>query len=1069
MSAPSFSSFPPTFSSFPDLDQPEASTSTASAEATGKRKRDPSKKRTSSHRKNKDGRDKDARKKGRRESMAYDLFEDSLTRRDTTTHTTEDPLLDLQDERPLFYSDRKGDPLNVTYGGLHVYDVPKHFLVDRRRILGLPACTVLHRSRHEVVVAIGHGGKRNMSSLTDPSSRHLLAAPPKRRLVTSSKDKYKYDEVEGVLRVSTERSRRAEDPSYRSINADDAVADSDASGYSSEGDGGESSEYDSDTSPLTHLQTKFKELDEQIKQDPLSVSTWLSLLSHTLSTIPISSKNATKARSEIAISILSRAFAAHPENVKSKQLRLKYIKAGEEIWSSAQLHAEWEKALETRDADLWMEWLDWRIRSATDGIDGAVMESALRTLAMFRSEDSQQGELSQLRVLWRIAITIRESGFVERSMALFQAQAELIFNMPSNMVDMDFDDILDALELFWESEVPRLGEPEAKGWANWEASGRPEAESSSSSVIRPAASTHTDPYIRWTLDELNEDRSRPLPTRSFDLQNESDPYATVLFSDIRPLLVELHTPCARHLFRLIWLSFLGLHCPGITSSSSSEALDDRWASYHYGSSAYLSSIFPSSGATKRINSDSAAGVLVGREKEYTSSFGPVKNWSYGAFGPLDRIATLQWGMWTQEDVQDSNVKVIREVFKQCKLSSDDADWDVLHVTFEAAVDVSGALRVSKSILAAWGDSLPRWAAHARLEQMRHKPSGARKVYQTLLSSPRPAQASHTVLWWDWAEMEWIAGDANTALSIIRRSACSEGSGGIAILRTKRVLDEVVANTPDSRWTEREAWVKLRALLELLTSTPDAALAYLDTQLRTEKNGSLRHERLTVIALMLIYTHSNVLKQPTPPALLRERTHKAIKDYPNNTIILGFFLEGERGQGVWGRVRTMLGGGTEGDSVRKNKDVARRVADVWVARWERSRWEAEQERTRSGLSAAVEDERTRGSAALWRIYLEFEIRCGELKRAKRLLSRAVGACPLVKDLYLLAFGALRSVFTKRELQDWAEVMVERGLRLRRGLDEVLDGLDEEDSEAKMEGDEEDEIEYNARELRRLRPY
>ena len=43
-----------------------------------------------------------------------------------------------------------------------------------------------------------------------------------------------------------------------------------------------------------------------------------------------------------------------------------------------------------------------------------------------------------------------------------------------------------------------------------------------------------------------------------------------------------------------------------------------------------------------------------------------------------------------------------------------------------------------------------------------------------------------------------------------------------------------------------------------------------------------------------------------------------------------------------------------------------------------------------------------------------------------------------ELYLLGFGALRSVFSGRELQDWAEVMVERGLRLRRGLDEELDG-------------------------------
>lgn len=135
-------------------------------------------------------------------------------------------------------------------------------------------------------------------------------------------------------------------------------------------------------------------------------------------------------------------------------------------------------------------------------------------------------------------------------------------------------------------------------------------------------------------------------------------------------------------------------------------------------------------------------------------------------------------------------------------------------------------------------------------------------------------------------------------------------------------------------------------------------------------------------------------------------------------------------------------------------------------------------------------RTRGSAVLWRMYVEFEIRCGELRRAKTLLFRAVGACPLCKgmhyalnviydvyvvivhaELYLLAFGALRSVFSGRELQDWAEVMVERGIRLRRGLDEELDGWRDAEQEGvkKEEGEGEDEIEYNARELRRLRPY
>jgi hypothetical protein len=75
------------------------------------------------------------------------------------------------------------------------------------------------------------------------------------------------------------------------------------------------------------------------------------------------------------------------------------------------------------------------------------------------------------------------------------------------------------------------------------------------------------------------------------------------------------------------------------------------------------------------------------------------------------------------------------------------------------------------------------------------------------------------------------------------------------------------------------------------------------------------------------------------------------------------------------------------------------------------------------------------------------------------------------IYLLAFGPLRSVFTKHELNGLADAMAERGLRLHQGLDEVLGEMDvvEEktrDGEYDMS---DDEIEHNAKELRRLKPY
>ena len=71
-----------------------------------------------------------------------------------------------------------------------------------------------------------------------------------------------------------------------------------------------------------------------------------------------------------------------------------------------------------------------------------------------------------------------------------------------------------------------------------------------------------------------------------------------------------------------------------------------------------------------------------------------------------------------------------------------------------------------------------------------------------------------------------------------------------------------------------------------------------------------------------------------------------------------------------------------------------------------------------------------------------------------------------DLYLVAFGPLRRVFNGRELNRMADAMVERGIRLRRGLEEIEEGLEVEGDEMSDNGD---EIEEDANELRRLMPY
>ena len=79
--------------------------------------------------------------------------------------------------------------------------------------------------------------------------------------------------------------------------------------------------------------------------------------------------------------------------------------------------------------------------------------------------------------------------------------------------------------------------------------------------------------------------------------------------------------------------------------------------------------------------------------------------------------------------------------------------------------------------------------------------------------------------------------------------------------------------------------------------------------------------------------------------------------------------------------------------------------------------------------------------------------------------------LLAELYLLAFGPLREVFEPHELNAFANTMAERQIRMRTGLDAILD-IRESVAAKEVEEDSsnsESEIEHNARELRRLMPY
>lgn len=258
-----------------------------------------------------------------------------------------------------------------------------------------------------------------------------------------------------------------------------------------------------------------------------------------------------------------------------------------------------------------------------------------------------------------------------------------VYNAPESLQFASLDNKLNTLETFWEAEAPRVGESLSQGWRSW----NDESEYATPHVTGfQQKSSSADPYVRWVSEESDAVGKRQMSLRSSD-DDDGDPYATILFSDIRPLLVSLTTHQAKAMLRLIWLHFLGLRIPGLIASLSPLSLDEKWAEGPCISRSMLSILVPSCNAPDVVSSDSFAGALVGREKAYRNAFSPVKSWGFGVFGVFEDLSMFNEARrWVLLD--DNNVELVRNLFRQLR-TGDDRDWNVLSIEFEACIGIKG--------------------------------------------------------------------------------------------------------------------------------------------------------------------------------------------------------------------------------------------------------------------------------------------------------------------------------------------------------------------------------------------
>ena len=108
----------------------------------------------------------------------------------------------------------------------------------------------------------------------------------------------------------------------------------------------------------------------------------------------------------------------------------------------------------------------------------------------------------------------------------------------------------------------RDGQNREEGAKDWYALGKRGISASCGVELAEPGVVQLDPYCQWSFNETQQDHSSLLPAKSSDQATDIDPFATVLFSDVR--LFEIRYLAARLAFQLAWLSFLGLHIPGLS-------------------------------------------------------------------------------------------------------------------------------------------------------------------------------------------------------------------------------------------------------------------------------------------------------------------------------------------------------------------------------------------------------------------------------------------------------------------------------------------------------------------------
>jgi hypothetical protein len=952
---------------------------------------------------------------------------------------------DTSRDKPYF-SDRRGDADVVRYGTLNPYDIPPYRRYGHGFVLGL--------SRDQKI-------DREYSS-----DKKIYITPAKRRrqerLLTDKRANRSTDRALRLVKTGDATRELDQDFMLLSANAKPKLGDSeDEEDGAPDGDyrgieGRKPTEpvdpdthYESDTEAVidTEVIRKNSELVRRTKEHPGDLQCWLALIDYQEAMLKLDRPSAELTVSDkahladIRIATYEEALKKSAKNQNS-QLQLYKGLMGEasRAWDGTKLNNKWKDVLtkHPQSADLWMMYLDFVQSRFTSFKYEDCRAIFLKCLETLRASTNDMSPTTTLHIVLRLTSMTHEAGYQELALAVWQALLEYHCTRSDyHHLDPPKDAAMQSFEEFWESEGPRIGEQEAKGWTQNSTNDAPPS-GGSKLLEQDSSDTVFQDFRKRELDAMVKLR---YPGRTADDVGEDDAFHTIFYSDVEPYLKLLSVDTPATLIIDAFLCFCGL--PPLPDHGAS--LQDWWSDPFL--QRYWKSASPASNEATQF-------------KQTLSRFRNC---------PSKRFQ-MTTDLLFQQDFSLNGIGLSADFIRRLlKLLTSDTSHDnaigEYILAFEAHYFPSEAFKFAKSLLKARPASLRLYNAYGLVELHLGNSAKADQVFSMALSMQREDAVLST--------QESLELLSNWVWAALNRGEQTEALMRLVSPLGKRSADATIDN---ARTTFNE--ISERALLSLkyesavLSTSFSALLAYLTTgcsanhalKVHTNLLGWFTSHKLSASPAAELHaqaidrflthhiTHAPIVK----PALIRTTLEPLIATFPDNTILLSLYAANEARFSIDDRVRGIMH-----QSALRSSDERSLAGWAFAIHYETLKGEIAGSTSHS-IRALYK--RATGSTgahcpSLWKSYVHFElqqlakeqarrpdkrrrdgkkgkweVRLDEAEqRVKSTFYAGMKNLPWCKDYVMLAFTDARGVFAEEEMARCYRVMLEKEMRLYVELD------------------------------------